>query len=48
MTGNNKKTFEGRKFRTVLAFLFGIGGGSDNQDMPQDDFGVALDMLMPH
>jgi hypothetical protein len=37
---------EGRKLRTTLTFLLGIGGGSDGEGMPRDVFRVVLDMLM--
>ena len=38
---------EGRKFRCMMAFLLGIGGGSEGGGMPRDVFRVVLDLLMP-
>jgi len=36
---------EGRKFRSVMAFLLGMGGGPDGVGMPRDVFRVVLDLL---
>jgi len=39
---------EGRKFRTMLYVLLGIGvGGPEGGGMPRDVFRVVLDLLMP-
>ena len=38
---------EGRKFRTVLAFLLGMEGEPEGDGMPRDVFRVVLDLLMP-
>jgi CheY-like chemotaxis protein len=38
---------EGHKFRTMMAFFLGIGGGPEGHGMPRDVFRVVLDMLMP-
>ena len=38
---------DGRKFRTMLTFLLGIGGGPENDGMPRDVFRLVLDLLMP-
>jgi hypothetical protein len=38
---------ESGKFRTMLNFLLGIGGGPEGGGMPRDVFRVVLDLLMP-
>ena len=38
---------EERKFRTMVAFLLGMGGGPKGEGMPRDVFPVVLDLLMP-
>jgi len=38
---------EGSKFRTLLAFLVGKGGGPGGKDMPPGVFRIVLDLLMP-
>ena len=38
---------ESRKFRGVMAFLLGMGGGPKGYGMPRDVFRVVLDFLMP-
>ncbi len=38
---------EGRKLRTTLTFLLGLGGGPQGEGMPRDVFRVVLNMLMP-
>ena len=38
---------DGRKFRTMLTFLLGIGGGPEDDGMPRDVFRLVLDLLMP-
>jgi len=44
---NGEDEEEGRKFRTMLTFLLGMGGGPEGNGMPRDVFRVVLDMLMP-
>ena len=41
---NEEEEEEGRKFRSLLAFLDGMEGGPE---MPRDVFRVVLDLLMP-
>lgn len=36
-----------RKFHSLVAFLFGMGGGSKGEGMPRDVFLLVLDFLMP-
>jgi hypothetical protein len=38
---------EGRKFRTLIMFFLGVGGGLENESMPRDVFRVVMDFLMP-
>ena len=38
---------EGRTFRSMLAFVFGMEGGPEDTGMPRDVFRVVLDVLMP-
>lgn len=38
---------EDAKLRTLLAFLSGVGGGSDGESMPREMFRLVLEFLMP-
>jgi hypothetical protein len=38
---------EGRTFRSMLAFVFGMEGGPENMGMPRDVLRVVVDLLMP-
>lgn len=37
---------EGRKFRSMLAFLLGMQGGPTDEGMPRDVFRIVMDLLM--
>jgi hypothetical protein len=45
--GHGDENEEGCKLRTMLAFLFTIGGGPEGHGMPHDVFRIVLDLLMP-
>jgi len=45
--GEDEDEGEARKFRTMLTFLLGMGGGPKGDGMPRDVFRVVLDLLMP-
>jgi len=45
--GEDEDEVEARKFRTMLDFLLGMGGGPKGDGMPRDVFRVVLDLLMP-
>ena len=49
MTGShiNGEDEESCKFRTMLNFLLGMGGGLEGDGMPRDVLRVVLDLLMP-
>lgn len=44
---NDEDDEEGRKFRNLLAFLVGKGGGPDGKVLPAGVFRMVLDLLMP-
>ena len=45
--GEDEDEVEARKFRTMLDFLLGMGGGPKGDGMPRDVFRAVLDLLMP-
>jgi len=45
--GEDEDEVEARKFRTMLDFLLGMGGGPEGDGMPRDVFRVVVDLLMP-
>lgn len=42
---NSERDEKERKFRRMLAFVVGMGGGPEGQGMPRDVFRVVVEML---